>query len=110
MFLVWLNDNLYVERRVRRVSITDDGLGSFVEFPSDGEMAGFDVDDRKFVAISRVAGARIVEAADPGWTAFETALVRNGVIVEHLCPGDIARMLRARPRAKGIRSRKGRKA
>ena len=61
---------------------------AYREFPDDGELAGFDLADRKFVAVARAAGTHppILNASDTDWWNDREALARNGVRVEFLCP------------------------
>lgn len=89
-FLVWVHDNQANPQHSRTVSVTplDDCARGFAEFPDDAELAAFDQDDRKFVAVALASGATppILNATDTGWWIHRTALSRNGVHVEFLCP------------------------
>lgn len=75
------------EQRVRQVPITPDVQGVFEEFPADGELSGFDHDDRKFVATAIAGGrlAQIVNAVDSDWWHYELALARHEIFIRHLC-------------------------
>ena len=86
-FLLWV----FVQRgsdRILDVSIHLDGTGedSFVEFPDDLELTGFDHDDRKWVAVAIASGLHppIVSATDSDWRDFEVPLSRY-VRLEILC-------------------------
>ena len=89
-FLVWVYDNQANPMHIRVVPVTpsrDDTRG-FAEFPDDPELMAFDPDDRKFVAVALASGnaPSILNATDTDWWIHRTALVRNGVRVEFLCP------------------------
>ena len=89
-FLVWVFDNQANPAHIQVVPITplwDDPRG-FAEFPNDVELTTFDQDDRKFVAVALASGVAptILNATDTDWWIHRTALSRNGVCVEYLCP------------------------
>ena len=75
------------------VRITADGDGGFAEFPDDPRLAGFDRQDRKFVAVAVASGVEpeILNAADHDWREFESPLRENGVRVRERCPEYLAR-------------------
>jgi hypothetical protein len=89
-FLRWLIDNQANRYRVRQVRITPDGTGGYAEFPADPALAGFDRDDRKFVAVALAASPRrpppILNATDSDWKTFEAELAMHHVRIEFLCP------------------------
>ncbi len=89
-FLVWVNDNQANSVHVRVVPVTplDGDPRGFAEFPDDAELVAFDQDDRKFVAVALASGNSppILNATDTDWWIHRSALVRNGVRVEFLCP------------------------
>ena len=87
-FFKWLWDNQFQEDHCARVRILPDAERGYHEFPDDGELAGFDLADRKFVAVARAAGTDppILNASDTDWWHDREALARNGVRVEFLCP------------------------
>jgi len=62
-------------------------LGSYREFPMDQQLARFDLNDRKFVAVSIAHSERppILNAVDSGWRDFLAPLAENGVKVHDLC-------------------------
>jgi len=90
-FYLWVRDsrgNLKKRDEVQltRVSPIDDTL--LAEFPQDKRLAGFDADDRKYVAAALVSQHHppIVNAVDPGYAAFAGPLSDAGVVVRELCP------------------------
>lgn len=89
-FLRWLIDNQANRYRVRQVTTTPDGAGGYAEFPADPALAGFDRDDRKFVAVALSASRRhppsILNATDSDWKTFEAELAIHHVRIEFLCP------------------------
>lgn len=89
-FFKWLWDNQGNLRHCKPVEITPlDGNGqSFAEFPDDPALAGFDRDDRKFVATALASGGHppILNASDTDWWNYRVALSRHGVKVRFLCP------------------------
>jgi len=87
-FLRHLYDNLYNDAVCKLVTITPIEDGSFAEFPTDRRLAGFDRDDRKFVAtaLSCEPTAEILNATDTDWWNDREALAMNGVDVRFLCP------------------------
>lgn len=58
------------------------------DFPDDEMLAGFDRDDRKFVAVAIASGESppILNASDTDWHDHRQALSRHGVAVEFVCP------------------------
>lgn len=90
LFFVWANDNQANPERCRVVTITplENDPRGFAEFPDDPELAAFDQDDRKFVAVAIASpeAVPILEAVDIKWWAFREPLARHGVEVEFLCP------------------------
>jgi hypothetical protein len=90
-----LFDHTYDPTKCELVEVTSipDDSRSFEEFPHDEAFAGFDPDDRKFVAAARasVRDPVILNATDSDWDQFEHALARHGVVVLQLCPGEVAR-------------------
>ena len=98
-FLKWVYDNQWNPQRCDRVHITptDEGT-SFVEFPNDPDLTGFDLSDRMFVAAARAHpdSPPILNAVDTDWWIFRNALRRNGVTVEFLCETDVRKMAERR--------------
>lgn len=89
-FFKWLFDNQHGSDLVETVKIPQTD-GEFDAFPSDPRLAGFDEDDRKFVAVARVYAcahgrrARIQNAVDRDWWEHLDALRENGVTVDFVC-------------------------
>lgn len=84
-FFVWLRDNAGV---LPRVEIKWDTAGSPLAFPSDPDLAGFDFDDRLWVAGVKVytGMSHIVNCVDSDYSHHKVALSANGVRVDELCP------------------------
>jgi hypothetical protein len=98
-FLIWVYDHQWNPQWCDRVPITPTGEGtSFVEFPNDPDLTGFDLSDRMFVAAARahLEHPPILNAVDTGWWIFRNALRRNGVTVEFLCERDVREMAERR--------------
>jgi hypothetical protein len=98
-FLKWVYINKSNPQRCDRVRITPiEHGGSFVEFPEDPDLKGFDRSDRMFVAAARAHrdSPPILNAVDTDWWIYRSVLARNGVRVEFLCPRDIEGMARGR--------------
>jgi len=87
-FLKWVLTNQRNPQRCQFLKITPMSEESFEEFPKDASLAGFDVSDRKFVALALAHPDKppILNAVDSDWRNFETALNQFGVQVEFLCP------------------------
>ncbi|MBI3523986.1 MAG: hypothetical protein HY066_05560 [Betaproteobacteria bacterium] len=83
MFFKYLHDHMYLNKKVRRVSITqiDDEERGFKELPPNS----IDKSDRKFLAAAVVASAEIVNAVDTGWHKQVEFVVELGVNVQQLC-------------------------
>ena len=82
-------DNLYNTAYCLLVSITINSTDdNFAEFPDDPDLAGFDHDDRKFVAVARATNppARIVNATDTDWWHYREIFARHLVSIDFLCP------------------------
>jgi len=71
--------------RVERVPLTAHEARTFLEFPDDPELLGFDLSDRKFAAVARKAEVPVVNSTDTDWLEHRSALERNGVAVEFVC-------------------------
>jgi len=61
---------------------------NFDEFPDDPESAGFDRQDRKFVAAARASklDPTVLNATDTDWWEYREVLARHDVRVKFLCP------------------------
>jgi len=77
--------------KVKQVSITPLGEDDFEEFPESLRAVGFDISDRKFVAVAIVnrGKAAIAQAADSKWVGWEEALSKVGVNVLFLCKDEL---------------------
>uniref|UniRef100_B8HK87 PIN domain-containing protein n=1 Tax=Cyanothece sp. (strain PCC 7425 / ATCC 29141) TaxID=395961 RepID=B8HK87_CYAP4 len=89
-FLIWVLTNRNNPKHCSQVKITPtlNNDGSFEEFPNDPGLAGFDLSDRKFVAVAcaHPANPPIVNAVDTDWRDYREPLKQAGVMVEFLCP------------------------
>ena len=87
-FFKWLHDNQANVRYCLKIAVAMHGGRGFEEFPDDPALAGFDVDDRKFVAVSLASGLSPVlfNASDTDWWQFRDELALHGVLVFFLCP------------------------
>lgn len=86
-FFKWVLQNK--DTKCDLVPITSvDGLeNEFAEFPDDSELADFDPDDRKFIAVACAHPNHppILQAVDSKWRGFLDVLRENGVTVEYIC-------------------------
>lgn len=91
-FLKWLLQNTGNPLHVEQVSINPHEDRGYVEFPNDPELADFDPDDRKFVAVaaSHASHPPILQGTDSMWLTWSENLSACGISVEFLCPSDIA--------------------
>lgn len=89
-FFKWLWDNQANTDHCGRIGITpsDTDNSSFAEFPNYPELASFDQDDRKFVAVALASGKNppILNASDTDWWNHREVLKHHGVGVRFLCP------------------------
>ena len=71
-----------------QVTITPHEQREFAEFPDVPELARFDHDDRKFVAVALASGTSppIVNASDTDWWEHCEALQAHGIEILFLCP------------------------
>lgn len=89
IFLKWVLTNRKNPNCCELVPITpnkDDG--GFAEFPKDATLIGFDLSDRKFVAVAlaHLEHPPILNATDSDWGVYQGALKKHGIQVEFLCP------------------------
>lgn len=91
-FLKHIYSNQGNPRRVKQVGITSLGENDFEEFPESLRKVGFDMSDRKFVAvaIANNGKAPIAQAADSKWIGWEKALNEAGVKVLFLCKDELS--------------------
>ena len=75
----------------RSVTLTENEDRGFEEFPEDPALAGFDPDDRVFVAVSVAAGIDniILNAVDSDYYLHRKGLETAGVVVKELCPNEL---------------------
>lgn len=87
-FFKWLWQNRFNDEYCRRVPIPPHDERGFEEFPDDPDLASFDRDDRKFVAVAlgSNSGPRVLNAVDRDWRDYREPLRRHGVEVDFLCP------------------------
>ena len=87
-FIKWALINQGNQAHIRRISITPDIEREFAEFPDVPELARFDHDDRKFVAVALASGTSppIVNASDRDWWEHREALQAHGIEILFLCP------------------------
>ncbi|MCB9856112.1 MAG: hypothetical protein H6818_10540 [Phycisphaerales bacterium] len=90
-FAKWAFTNQATPPKVTQVAINrcdEPGWRQFVEFPDLPELAGFDTDDQKFVAVAIASGRNppILNAVDSDWWNAQRALNDAGVTIEFLCP------------------------
>lgn len=90
VFFKWLWDNQAQASICTKVDIApeDDTGTSFAVFPPDPELEGFDLSDRKFVAVAIASreAPPILNATDTDWWRHREALNSYGVNVKFLCP------------------------
>jgi hypothetical protein len=100
-FVKWTLQNNANPHRVNQVPIEKDAQRGFVSFPDDPDLEQFDDADRKFVAVAATHPEHppILQAVDSKWLRWSPSLQRHGIVVEFLCPDDIARFQAAKSRA-----------
>ena len=87
-FLKWVLTNYPNSDRCIRVSICRDEQFGYAEFPTDPDLAGFDLSDRKFVAVAVAHPEHppILNATDSDWWHYRDALGRHGIQIKFVCP------------------------
>ena len=87
-FMLWVWESHANKRLCRIVQVTPHEARGFEEFPDDPDLASFDRDDRKFVAVALASGSspQVLNASDTDWWDYHEALQRHGVDVVFLCP------------------------
>lgn len=89
-----VGDRFYLEvlnsnpQRVEFLSLLRRDDGEFCACPQSLIDAGFDVSDRKFVALAALSGGRVVNAVDSDWIEHADLLADNQIVVENLCGSD----------------------
>ncbi len=71
--------------KIVRIDLPKRPDGSYVNFPSDTDLTGFDLSDRKFVAAAVVSGSTVVNSTDSDRLEYKVALNRNGVFIDFVC-------------------------
>jgi hypothetical protein len=94
-FLRWLLTNQANPERCLQVKLTPRSAdeNDFEEFPSHRGLSAFDPSDRKFVAVAATCPegpASILQALDSKWWGWAGALAECGIVVDFLCPEEIA--------------------
>ena len=88
-FLKWVQRHLTLREgshiephKIHRMS-----YGVYIEFPDSLQLKGFDVADKKFIALSNSHPEHpiIVEGSDSLWWKYRTALNDLGIHIEFLC-------------------------
>ena len=87
-FVKWAWTNRYNPALCELVAIHPHEARGFVEFPENDDLATFDADDRKFVAVALASGTSpdVINATDTDWWAPRRALQQHGVNIRFLCP------------------------
>lgn len=87
-FVKWAWTNRRNTALCELVAIHPHEARGFVEFPEDDDLAAFDPDDRKFVAVALASRGSppIVNATDTGWHDHQEALARHDVHIDFICP------------------------
>lgn len=95
-FVKWLWDNQSSPSHCEKVTITSRNghPDDFEEFPIDQNLQGFDISDRKFVAVALASSQNptILNAVDSDWLHYEQVLADHGVKIKFLCPACIERI------------------
>jgi len=88
VFFKWVLTNQANPHRCQLVKITQTAENSFQEFPETETLSGFDLSDRKFVAVALTHPDKppVPNAVDSDWKNFEVALNNIGIKIEFLCP------------------------
>jgi len=86
-FFKWVWDNQANPVHVVVAPLTRHGDRGYAEFPEDEGLAGFDFNDRKFVACLVAIGSSgpLINAVDSDYSMFATELHSRGIIVDELC-------------------------
>jgi hypothetical protein len=92
-FLKWVLTNQANPQRCEVVELRLDDQGNCTDFPHDEALAGFDLSDRKFVAVALAHPNHppILNASDTDWWHYRQALAGYGVEVDFLCPEEMTR-------------------
>lgn len=89
IFFNWICRNLTAREngRVEQYPLTVTGDREYAEFPCSPDLAGFDISDRKFIALANAhpEHPEVVEGADSLWWGFRDALKDSGIHICFLC-------------------------
>jgi hypothetical protein len=91
-FVRWLWDNQGYPEILLRVPIQPAAPPQyFAEFPTSDDLVGFDISDRKFVAVAIASGLNpsIYNAVDSDWWNYSESLAASGIQVINICPDQI---------------------
>lgn len=85
-FLRWVLTHRANPLRCEMVHLTPSG-DSFLEFPDDEALAGFDPGDHKFAAVAHAHPAHppVLNATDSDWWHYRRALQAHGIQVDFVC-------------------------
>jgi len=72
-------------RRVERVALSRRSDGEYEALPQILIDAGFDPSDRKFAALAKKTGARVLNAVDSDWIEHAETLRHASILVENVC-------------------------
>lgn len=89
MFMKWVWANQANPKHCRVISITPlEEKPYFLEFPRDDQLDGFDLSDRKFVAVAMASrfDPPILNTADTDWWNYREPFQKHGIRIEFICP------------------------
>ena len=91
VFLKWLLQNKANTDRVHQVTITENPVDHFAEFPDHVLQPHFDAPDRKFPAVANAHADKppVLQAADCKWLNWWPSLHAAGIVVDFVCPADV---------------------
>jgi hypothetical protein len=90
-FLKWVLTNQANSQRCHVIELKLDNQGNCIDFPQDERLTGFDLSDRKFVALALAHPDHppVLNAADTDWWHYRHPLAKHGVQVDFLCPEEM---------------------
>ncbi|MBL0264919.1 MAG: hypothetical protein IPQ05_13895 [Leptospiraceae bacterium] len=112
-FIINLRQKQWNSSFIKRVSITPTNLEKteFKEFPDDPDLAKFEPDDKKFIAVAcqfqkENLGIKspVVEAADTDFLHYKDVLKKHVVEIEFICP-DMIQEFKRRKDEKNIKGK-----
>ena len=85
-FVVWVYNNQWNPEKVDRISITRENE-SYREFPNNPSLVGFDISDRKFIAVANAHPDKplVLQATDIAWWEYKNTLAHCGISVCFIC-------------------------